>query len=89
MKLAGQEISNQNQDYLVASPWQKAIEEFIDNKPFETLTTEILLRAAIEKPLDRQTKADQMQVADVLKRLGYDKKRITVNGRRQWEWYKV
>tara|TARA_E500000331_G_scaffold57142_1_gene51322 strand:+ start:3621 stop:5711 length:2091 start_codon:yes stop_codon:yes gene_type:complete len=82
-------VDDENQDYLVASPWQKAIEEFIDNKPFETLTTELLLRAAIEKPLDRQTKADQMQVADVLKRLGYDKKRITVNGRRQWEWYKV
>ena len=83
-------VEDENVDYLVASPWQIAIEEWIRKLgPMEKITTESILKHAVEKPLDRQTKADQMQVADVLKRLGYERQRVRVDGRRQWEWIKV
>jgi hypothetical protein len=39
------------------------------------LTTEKILTEAIKKPVERQTRADQMQVADVLKRLGFKRYR--------------
>ena len=83
------QVEDQNVDYLVASPWQKAIQEYLNEHPFSDITTEQLLAGVIQKPLDRQTKADQMQVADVLKRLGYEKKRIRVGDSRQTVWKKV
>lgn len=83
------QVEEQNTDYLVASPWQKAIAEWLTMNPFETITTEGLLAQVIQKPLDRQTKADQMQIADVLKRLGYEKRRIRVDGSRQSVWHKL
>ena len=83
------EVANDNLDYLITSPWQMAIEQYIYNNSHTRITTEALLSFAVEKPLDRQTKADQMQIADVLKRLGYERKRVRIDGSRQWEWIKI
>ena len=38
----------------------------------------------IEKPIERQTRYDQMQVATILKNLGYEKKRRGSRGCRKW-----
>ena len=65
------------------------IRDSIYNNSHTRITTEALLSFAVEKPLDRQTKADQMQIADVLKRLGYERKRVRIDGSRQWEWIKI
>jgi predicted P-loop ATPase len=85
-----QEVANENQDYLVTNPWQPAIEGWLARQfPGDPITTEAILTDAVAKPIERQTKHDQMQVADILKRLGYDRRRAMVTGQRQWRWFKV
>ena len=39
---------------------------------------------AIGKPVERQGRADQMQVASILRDLGYEKKRAWLEGRNKW-----
>lgn len=84
------EVANENADYLVSNPWQPAIEAWLTRLiPGDPITTEAILCDAVQKPLERQTKADQMHVADVLKRLGYDRRRVMIEGRRLWRWFKA
>ena len=69
------QLSSENESYVVDNPWQAEIEAWLRKHGEIDLTTEKLLTEAIKKPVERQTKADQMQVADVLKRLGYKRYR--------------
>ena len=48
------------------------------------LSTEEVLSLAIEKPVERQNRYDQMQVSLILKQLGYRKIRKTIQGCRKW-----
>ena len=77
-------VEDENQNYLVSNPWQHAVETYLSHRvSVEQLTSEEILINAIQKPLERQTRADQMQVASILKDLGWVKKREST-GRRRW-----
>lgn len=84
------EVASENADYLVTNPWQPAVEAWLARQlPGDPITTEAILTDAVQKPLERQTKSDQMQVADILKRLNYDRRRIAIDGKRLWRWFKL
>tara|TARA_A100001515_G_scaffold75002_1_gene59665 strand:- start:1097 stop:1735 length:639 start_codon:yes stop_codon:yes gene_type:complete len=79
-------INNENIQYLIDSPWKSVIESYI-NEPKNRgreLTTEVVLTEAIEKPIERQTRGDQMQIASILRDLGLVKKRRGGRGSRKW-----
>ncbi len=77
-------VEAENETYLISNPWQNAVEIYLTHRiTVEHLTTEEILLQAIQKPLERQTRADQMQVASILKDLGWVKKREG-GGRRRW-----
>lgn len=79
-----QAVEQENLSYLVSNPWQSAVEAYLGRRvSVEPLTTEEILLQAIQKPLERQTRGDQMQVASILKDLGWVKKREST-GRRRW-----
>jgi predicted P-loop ATPase len=80
------QVDQENQTYLVDSPWQSAIEEWLNThrKTIRPITSELLLTEAIGKPVERQGRADQMQVASILRGLGYEKKRAWLEGRNKW-----
>jgi len=81
------QVEVENESYLVSSPWQSAIETYLINRrSVSPLTSEEILTNAIEKPLERQTRGDQMQVASILKDLGWVKYRDCQNGKRQYAW---
>jgi predicted P-loop ATPase len=79
-------VDQENQTYLVDSPWKSAIEEWLSNhrSSVRAITSELLLTEAIGKPVERQGRADQMQVASILRDLGYEKKRAWLEGRNKW-----
>jgi len=79
-------VDQENQTYLVDSPWKSAIEEWLSNhrSSLRGITSELLLTEAIGKPVERQGRADQMQVASILRDLGYEKKRAWLEGRNKW-----
>jgi predicted P-loop ATPase len=79
-------ISEENDTYLIDSPWRSPIIEYLERRSgIELLTSEEILEYAIKKPLERQSRADQMQVASILKDLGWVKKR-EATGRRRWHY---
>jgi len=81
------QVEFENESYLVSSPWQSAIETYLVNRrSVSPLTSEEILTNAIQKPLERQTRGDQMQVASILKDLGWVKYRDCQNGKRQYAW---
>jgi len=77
-------VQQENDAYMIESPWRAAILSYLaDRRSMELLTSEEILAKAIQKPMERQTKADQMQVASILKELGWSKKREST-GKRRW-----
>ena len=81
------QVETENETYLVSNPWQAAVETYLANRrSIAPLTSEELLSNAIEKPLERQTRADQMQVSAILRDLGWVKYRDCTGGKRQWAY---
>lgn len=78
------QLTEENETYLVSSPWESVIREWLAKEGLIEVTTERVLRDAIQKPTERQTRIDQMQVGDVLRTFGFVRVRSMVNGRRQW-----
>jgi predicted P-loop ATPase len=81
-----QQVDQENQSYLVDSPWKAAIQEWLGapRNAGRPITSELLLTEAISKPVERQGRADQMQVASIMRDLGYEKKRAWLEGRNKW-----
>jgi predicted P-loop ATPase len=77
-------VQQENDAYMIESPWRSAICTYLtDRRSMEVLTSEEILAKAIQKPMERQTKVDQMQVASILKELGWTKRRES-SGKRRW-----
>ena len=77
-------VQQENDAYMIESPWRSAILTYLaDRRSMEVLTSEEILVKAIQKPMERQTKVDQMQVASILKELGWTKRRES-SGKRRW-----
>jgi len=82
-------VSEENETYQIDSPWLPAVQDWLHKLVMgEAITTERILSQAIAKPIERQTRADQMAVADILRKLGYESRRVMVQGARQWRWMK-
>jgi predicted P-loop ATPase len=85
-----QQVATQNQDYLVESPWRTPIESWLIQpvNRLKDITTDVLLTEAIAKPVERQSRADQMQVASILRELGYDRRRSRIQGILKWVYFR-
>ena len=77
-------VDAENATYLVESPWLAPIQRWLAINYGKTITSELLLTEAISKPIERQTRGDQMQVASILRDLGYRKKRKMIDGTQKW-----
>jgi predicted P-loop ATPase len=85
-----QQVTSENEGYQIDNPWLPAVAQWIDQRiPGETVTTERILVEAIEKPIERQTRADQMAVADLLRGLGFERRRTMAGGQRAWRWLRT
>ena len=79
-------INELNERYLIDNPWKNIIAEYV-NKPANLgneFSTDKILSEVIEKPLERQSRYDQMQVSTILKNLGLVKKRRGSKNSRKW-----
>jgi predicted P-loop ATPase len=79
-------VTEENDNYVIDSPWRSAIEEYLGRRQsVDVLTIEEVLTHGIKKPLERQSRADQMQVAGILKDIGLVRKR-EATGKRRWHY---
>ena len=83
------QVALQNEDYLVESPWRAPIEAWLiaPHNKSRAITTDVLLADAILKPVERQSRSDQMQVASILRDLGYQRERRRVDGVLKWVYF--
>jgi predicted P-loop ATPase len=83
-------VTEENETYQVENPWKAPIIAWLGQPANQgtELTSELILSKAIAKPTERQTRVDQMQVAAIMRELGYGKTRRTVAGGRQWVFVK-
>ena len=85
-------VDKENEEYLIESPWLAVITKWLDTEhnPLTDgdITTELLLTKAVDKPIERQTRSDQMQVASILRSLDYEKKRKRIHGTPRWVFFK-
>jgi predicted hydrolase (HD superfamily) len=74
---------------LVESPWRAPIEAWLlaPHNKSKDITTDVLLAEAVAKPVERQTRSDQMQVASILRDLGYQRKKTRVDGVLKWVYF--
>ena len=81
-----QQVSDANLAYLVESPWLAPVREWLASPRNAGIpvTTEGLLTDAIGKPVERQSRADQMQIASILRELGLIKRRRLVGTVQKW-----
>ncbi len=80
-------VEAENISYLVESPWSAPIQKWLTVNLGRAITSEVLLNEAILKPVERQTRSDQMQVATILRDLGYRKRRQTIDGAQKWVFF--
>jgi predicted P-loop ATPase len=76
------QVNRENESYQVSNPWRDPIDAWL-KAPVNhgrTVTSELLLTEAIQKPVERQTRADQMQIASIMRELGWSSARRTING---------
>lgn len=80
------QVSEANLAYLVESPWLNPVREWLASprNAGTPVTTEVLLTDAIGKPVERQSRADQMQIASILRELGLIKRRKICSGVQKW-----
>lgn len=80
------EVTEANLAYLVESPWLQPVRDWLASPRNAGIpvTTEVLLTDAIGKPLERQSRADQMQIASILREIGLIKRRRLVGGTQKW-----
>ena len=80
------EVNRQNEAYLVSNPWREPIESWLraPANAARVITSELLLTEAIQKPVGQQNRADQMQVASIMRDLGWLKVRRSIDGSLKW-----
>ena len=84
-----QQVTRENETYQVDNPWRVPIENWLYSPAngLKVITSELLLTEAIQKPVERQSRADQMQVGTIMRDLGYQKRRQSVDGVLKWVFF--
>lgn len=85
------QVMEENEEYQLENPWAAEVQKWLRGRKdvVEPLTTAHILTNAVMKPLERQTKADQMVVADIMRSLGYEQKRASADGARVRVWVRT
>lgn len=84
-----QQVTRENESYQIDNPWRVPIENWLKSPTngLNAITSELLLTHAIQKPVERQCRADQMQVGTIMRDLGYQKRRQSVDGVLKWVFF--
>lgn len=82
------EIETENESYRIESVWTPAVLRWLQlRRNLPGFTSSDVLTEAVDKPLDRQSRGDQMEVAGILSSHGWGRKQGRVDGVRAWRWY--
>jgi predicted P-loop ATPase len=70
--------------FVETDPWEERVLEFAHRQD-QVRTNEVLLQA-LDIPIDKLTRRDEMRVANILRRGGYEPRQMRLNGQRGRYW---
>ena len=84
------QVAEQNDNFVSSSPWHVLIETWLAAPANygAAITTEMILNDVIRMDAAHQTQSHQKQVAQILKRLAYSRKRSRLGGTLRWIYQK-
>jgi predicted P-loop ATPase len=74
-----------NAEYQMSDPWEAVVQDYCQNRT--QVTAAGILSDALNMDLDRQDKASQMRVTNLLKGMSWTTSRLSSNGRRVRFWF--
>lgn len=74
-----------NREHELSDPWEEPVLNFVEGQ--ERISVDAILTHALNIDIDRQDRACQMRVTNLLKANGWTTKREVVQGRRRRFWY--
>lgn len=80
-----QAASDAGREYELSDPWETPVLNFVEG--LDRVSIEDILTQALSIDIDRQDRAAQMRVANLLKGNGWTTKRVVVHARRRRFWY--
>jgi predicted P-loop ATPase len=79
-------VNTANEAYQLQHPWEAPILDWLaaPANQAEPITTELVLAKAVQKPTERQSRADLMIVGNILRDAGYERRKARVDGVLRW-----
>jgi hypothetical protein len=79
------DLAKVNDAFMRRDSWEQAVRGWLDADESRTRTTvDAVLLGAIDKKLNQWTHLDEIRVAKILRTLGYEKRRVMVEGERSY-----
>ena len=79
---------NESHIFRQDDPWMGPIDSFLRTQ-VGAVTTQMIMEEGLKIERGRMNRRDEMRVSDILVELGYEKKRMRVNGTRKYVWTKL
>ncbi len=79
------ELATAQEQYQHEDPWTVTIREWLPSQAGGVRVADVL-QHAVEMDTDKQGKHHEMRVSGILSSLGYQRKRVRMNGKRVWKW---
>tara|TARA_R110002012_G_scaffold262866_3_gene445249 strand:+ start:3473 stop:4789 length:1317 start_codon:yes stop_codon:yes gene_type:complete len=80
------DLKSVSEDFKETDPWQPLVEEYILGK--NQLSVSAIMSSALDLDSNQMTKFSQMRVSDILRDLGWKRKRTMKNSKRVYLWFR-
>jgi hypothetical protein len=80
-------LSEQSDEYRHIDPWMERISDWLISNG-TSVSTRGLLERALKLDANQMTRSAEMRIGEVMRDLGYERKRVRAGKKRVYEWYK-
>lgn len=80
-------LENQSDEYKHVDPWMERIGDWLVGNPGK-LTTRNLLESGLKLEPNQMTRSAEMRIGEVMRDLGYERRRVRFGSKRIYEWFK-
>ena len=80
-------LSEESEQYRHVDPWMERISDWLIGNA-GSLTTRNILENGLKLESNQMTRSAEMRIGEVMRDLGYERKRCRKGGRRVYEWLK-
>lgn len=79
-------LSTESEEYRHIDPWMERIADWLVSSP-GSLTTRNILEHGLKLEPNQMTRSAEMRIGEVMRDLGYERRRLRQAGKRRYEWF--